>query len=81
MLGDMLMLDANGKAALAEYSAVLATHPDRFNSLYGAGSAAYASGDSGKGRDYFTQLLKISSGAERPELASARKRLANPAGE
>ncbi|HEX6879722.1 MAG TPA: tetratricopeptide repeat protein [Terriglobales bacterium] len=75
MLADMLMLDGKNKEALEAYSAVLGHHPNRFNSLYGAGSAAFAMGDSKAGQQYYSDLLKFTQGSERPELELARKKL------
>jgi len=81
MVGDMLLLDGKNREALEAYSAVLASHPNRFNALYGAGSAAYSLGDAGTAHEYYSQLVKLADGNERPELESAKKRLAEPAGE
>jgi hypothetical protein len=81
MVGDMLLLDGKDKEALEAYSTVLARHPNRFNALYGAGSAAYSVGDRVTAREYYSQLAKIADGNERPELESAKKRLAEPAAE
>ncbi len=81
MVGDMLLLDGKDKEALEAYSTVLARHPNRFNALYGAGSAAYSLGDAGTAREYYSQLVKTADGNERPELESAKKRLTESAGE
>jgi tetratricopeptide (TPR) repeat protein len=75
MLADMLLLEAKNKEALEAYTAVLAKQPNRFNALYGAGSAAFALGNDAIGREYYNQLLKMAQGDERPELAKARSRL------
>lgn len=80
MVGDMSLLNGMNKEALEAYSAVLASHPNRFDALYGAGSAAYALGDADKGNEYYSQLLKLANGDERPELQTARKRLETRAG-
>ena len=74
-LADMQMLDGKNKEAFGEYSAVLKNFPNRFNSLYGAGTAAFAVGNESEGREYYAMLLKMSSGDERSELVSARKRM------
>ncbi len=81
MFADMCLLDGKNEEALKAYSAVLATHPNRFDTLYGAGSAAYALGEAGKARDYYSQLVKFANGEERPELQTARKRLKTQAGD
>jgi len=75
MLADMLLLEAKNKEALEAYTAVLAKQPNRFNALYGAGSAAFALGNDAIGREYYNQLVKMAQGDERPELAKARSRL------
>ena len=47
LLGDMLMEMGKSADALAAYEACLATRPNRFNSLYGAGYAAEKTGSVG----------------------------------
>jgi tetratricopeptide (TPR) repeat protein len=74
MLADVLLSNGNTAQALTEYKAVLAQKPNRFDSLYGAGSAAYAQGDTDAARAYYTQLLAIAKGDQRPELVIARSR-------
>jgi tetratricopeptide (TPR) repeat protein len=75
LLADMLMLDGSAQDALAEYRVVLEALPNRFNSLYGAASAAYASGDREMAMRYDRELVAIAQGDERPELVTARERL------
>ena len=75
MLAEMLALEKQPAAALAEYEAVLATAPNRFNALYGAASAADAAGNSTRANVYYKRLSEIAVGEERPELVTARKRL------
>ena len=53
MLAELLALERQPAAALAEYQAVLATAPNRFNALYGAASAADATGDSHRANYYY----------------------------
>ncbi len=74
MLAELLALERQPAAALAEYQAVLATAPNRFNALYGAASAADATGDSHRANYYYKQLSKIAVGDERPEMVTARQR-------
>ena len=74
-LADILLMDGKNKEALDEYSAVLKVLPNRFNSLYGAGSAAFAAGNESEGREYYAKLLQMSRGDERTELVAARKRM------
>jgi tetratricopeptide (TPR) repeat protein len=75
MLAELLLLEKQPEAALAEYEAVLATAPNRFNALYGAASAAEAAGNSARANLYYKKLNEIAVGDERPELVTARKRL------
>ncbi len=75
MLAELLALEKQPAAALAEYEAVLATAPNRFNALYGAASAAEAAGNSAGANLYYKKLSEIAVGDERPELVTARKRL------
>jgi len=75
LLADMLMLSGRHQEALTEYRAVLERLPNRFDALYGAGSAAFESGDRTLAVHYYADLLKIAHGDERPELAVARRRV------
>jgi tetratricopeptide (TPR) repeat protein len=75
MLAELLALQHQPKDALAEYRAVLKTAPNRFNALYGAGTAADAAGESALAAQYFRKLNDIAVGEERPELAAARKKM------
>jgi tetratricopeptide (TPR) repeat protein len=76
MLAEMLALQSQPKEALVEYQTVLKMAPNRFNALYGAGNAAEASGDTRVASEYFQKLTQIAVGEERPELATARKKIA-----
>ena len=59
--------------ALNAYEADLKKHPNRFNGLYGAASAAERSNDLEKARSYYQQLIAIAnSNSNRPELRIAR---------
>jgi tetratricopeptide (TPR) repeat protein len=75
MLADLLLLDGDPGQALTEYKTVLAQKPNRFNSLNGAGSAAFAQGDVAVAKSYYSQLLAFAKGDERPELVTARIRM------
>ena len=75
MLAELLMLKHQPKESLAEYQNVLKTAPNRFNALYGAASAAEASGDASLASNYFRKLTEVAAGEERPELSTARKKL------
>jgi tetratricopeptide (TPR) repeat protein len=75
MLAELLALEKQAAAALAEYEAVLKAAPNRFNALYGAASAADAAGNSASATLYYKKLSEIVVGDERPELVTARKRI------
>lgn len=75
MLAQMLMEEKRPKEALVEYEAVLKTAPNRFNAVYGAASAAEASGNATVASQYFHKLTEIAVGDERPELVAARKKV------
>jgi tetratricopeptide (TPR) repeat protein len=76
MLAAILLAGKHSQEALAEYEAVLKIAPKRFNALYGAASAAEASGNATVASRYFRELVQISVGDERPELTAARKKAA-----
>lgn len=71
-LGDMLIELNRPAEALKTYQEVLHKHPNRFNTLYGCAVAAEKSGDIKSADLYFNQLLIVSEGSSRPELAHAR---------
>ncbi len=75
LLGDMLMQMNKPAEALVAYEADLKKHPNRFNALYGAGSAAERSNNFEKANDYYMQLMGIANavGSNRPELETARR--------
>ena len=74
LLGDMLLQMKKPDMALAAYEADLKTHPNRFNGLFGAGSAAEKFNDLEKANSYYRQLINISDSinSNRPELETAR---------
>jgi tetratricopeptide (TPR) repeat protein len=76
MLAEMLLLEKRPQDSLGEYEAVLKATPNRFNALYGAASAADAAGDASGATRYFQKLLEVGVGDERPELTTARKKVA-----
>jgi tetratricopeptide (TPR) repeat protein len=75
MLAEVLLLQNHPQDALAEYQAVLKVAPNRFNALYGAANAAEAAGNAPAAGEYFHKLTQIAVGDERPELATARKKI------
>jgi tetratricopeptide (TPR) repeat protein len=74
LLGEMLLEAGRGREALAAFEATLKKEPNRFRGAYGAARAAEASGDRGKAKTYYNQLLQIARDADtaRPELMTAR---------
>ena len=76
MLAQLLSEQNRAQEALADYEAVLKVAPNRFNALYGAASAAEASGNANTAHQYFRKLTEIAVGDERPELVAARKKAA-----
>ncbi|MGA8153966.1 MAG: tetratricopeptide repeat protein [Terriglobales bacterium] len=77
MLAEILLQHKQPRQALAEFEAVLTTSPNRFNALYGAATAAEASGDAAGARQYYRKLTEIAVGDERSELITARKKAAS----
>ena len=75
MLAELLSLQNQPQNALAEYEVVLKIAPNRFNALYGAANAAEAAGNTQAANEYFHKLTQIAVGDERPELATARKKI------
>jgi hypothetical protein len=77
LLGDMLRESGHPAEALAAYEASLVNDPKRFRSVYGAGMAAAASGNTGKAKDYFGRLVQMADATSaRPELLKAVEYLA-----
>lgn len=76
LLAQMLLLQNRPQDSLREYETVLKTAPNRFNALWGAGSAAESAGNSSAASTYFRKLIEIGIGRERPELETARKKAA-----
>ena len=74
LLADMLIQMNKPAEALIAYEQDLKKHPNRFNALYGAASAAEKSNNFKKANDYYRQLTGIanSSGSNRPELETAK---------
>jgi len=74
LYGDMLMKVGQPKMALKAYQAVLKISPNRFNSLYGAASAAAQTGNQGLAKDYYGQLIKLTQKADtdRAEIKIAK---------
>jgi tetratricopeptide (TPR) repeat protein len=73
MLADILLESGQPQQALVEYRQALKLSPNRFNGLFGAGSAAEAAGETAEARRYYSALLKSSgAGSDRPEIAHAK---------
>jgi tetratricopeptide (TPR) repeat protein len=75
MLGDLLMQMHKWDKALIAYEANLKKHPNRFNGLYNAGMAAERSGNLGKAKFYYEQLIRVAhaESSNRPELKTAKR--------
>jgi hypothetical protein len=78
LLGEMLLETKKPSEAVVEFEVVLRTAPNRFNALAGAAHAATLSGDIGKAKEYYAQLLGNCENADgdRPELQDAKSFLA-----
>jgi Cdc6-like AAA superfamily ATPase len=78
LLADLLLERKNAVGALQEYRAVLRTDPNRFRSVLGAARAAKLAGDDVAARETYRQLIElcVKADTERPELAEARRFLA-----
>jgi tetratricopeptide (TPR) repeat protein len=76
LLAQLLQEQVRPKEAVAEYETVLKTAPNRFNALWGAASSADAAGDASLASKYFQKLAAVGVGSERPELETARKKVA-----
>jgi tetratricopeptide (TPR) repeat protein len=59
LLADMYMEINQPAKALDEYKRSLASRPNRFNSLYGAGKAAEALHDQETAKNYYAQLIAV----------------------
>jgi len=79
LLGDLLLKLNKPGEALEAYVANLKKHPNRFNSLYGAGLAVERSNDAEKAKLWYLQLTTIAytTNSNRPELEKARLFLKN----
>ncbi len=74
LLGDMLVQMKKWRPALKAYEASLKTHPNRFNSLYGAGLAAEKAGLTEKAQNYYRTLINISEPhSNRAEIETAKQ--------
>ena len=75
MLGDILLETDQAREALVEYEKSMTIDPNRFNTLFGAASAAEKIGQLDVARKSFTRLVENCKGSEsaRPELAKARR--------
>jgi hypothetical protein len=74
LLGDMLDESRQSAEALDAYEMDLKKHPNRFNGLFGAGSASEKLNNTEKAIFYYKQLIFIANSpeADRPELEHAR---------
>ncbi|MES1218581.1 MAG: hypothetical protein ABUT20_23965 [Bacteroidota bacterium] len=79
LLGDILLQMNQPEKALVVYEQDLQKHPNRFNGLYGAGSAAERSKNSDKAKFYYEQLIAVTKAvnSNRPELEKIKLFLKN----
>lgn len=77
LLGDLLLAANQPAEALKAYEYDLKQHPNRFNGIYGAASAANKSGNEELATKYFRQLVELTKNAkvDRPEVVEAKKYL------
>ena len=79
MLAYLLEEQKRDKEALSEYEAVLKVAPKRFNALYGAAVTANRSGNDAAALRYFRELTEVAKREERPEVETARAKVAEMA--
>jgi tetratricopeptide (TPR) repeat protein len=72
MLAEMLLIDGDAREALKEYQASLASDPNRFNGLLGAGRAAERLGERDVAANYYRTLLANCTGANGGALVTLR---------
>jgi hypothetical protein len=72
MMAEMLLIDGNAEEAFQEYQASLASDPNRFNGLLGAGRAAERLGKRDLAANYYRTLLANCSGANGGALVALR---------
>jgi tetratricopeptide (TPR) repeat protein len=72
MLAEILLIDGKAKEALKEYQASLASDPNRFNALLGAGRAAERLGERDVAANYYRTLLANCIGANGSALVALR---------
>lgn len=74
LLGDMLLQMNKPDEALKAYEAELEKHPNRFNALYGAGTAAEKSGAIQKATTYFRQLIRVVGNAKSDRIEVSKSK-------
>jgi tetratricopeptide (TPR) repeat protein len=72
MLAEMLLLSGQFAEALQQYQGVLASDPNRFNALLGAGRAAEGLGQRDVAANYYRTLLANCTGANGSALTALR---------
>lgn len=74
VLGDLLLAANKPAEALEAYEYDLKQHPNRFNGIYGAASAANKSRNKELATKYFRQLVELTKNAkvDRPEVVEAK---------
>jgi hypothetical protein len=76
LLAELLALEHDPRQAFLEYETVLKSAPNRFNALYGAAQSAATFGENTTALEYYKKLTETTAGNERPEIETARKKLA-----
>ncbi len=75
LYGDLLLSLDKPEEALKIYQNDLIQHPNRFNGIYGAATAAQRSGDLKLAKQYYHQLIELAGNSERVEVKTARQNL------
>jgi tetratricopeptide (TPR) repeat protein len=75
LLGQMLLELDRPREALAEFTKVLASEPNRFGALYGSAQSAERSGEMAKARELYAAVVHVAPKSRRPEVQQARDAL------
>ena len=75
LLGQMLLELDRPREALAEFTKVLASEPNRFGALYGSAQSAERSGEMAKARELYAAVVNLAPKSLRPEVQQARDAL------
>ncbi len=75
LLGQMLLELDRPREALAEFTKVLTSEPNRFGALYGSAQSAERSGEMAKARELYAAVVNVAPKSRRPEVQQARDAL------